>query len=355
MWVWAVRCSKRARWIVLSAWCGLWLPGYSALQLIRYGYGSHQWAWWLLWAAASAGLCLLIGWFSVVNGRQVLATQREAIAGLDQQQRRQLARVWRRGPVPEDPAVLAAALRFHDLSEQYRRRSLRRRKVAAAIALLYVPILIWAYLAHQVTVAGVLMVAYWAIFGFFSLWPDLRAKLRRPRLTELHAAAQQDPSVSVAVADRITAAPRPKMRRWMVAVIVVVAVAYAGTVVVAIEFSPKKRGCRAADSVIDRLYTERDWFWTNNIGGGGRPLEDYQQLAKRLRRYASDVGDYTAVAPHMNRIADLVDQEVVLVGQARQPAAAPGQDDPLADAQTAYVHLLKTIADEETQLQQACR
>lgn len=82
---------------------------------------------------------------------------------------------------------------------------------------------------------------------------------------------------------------------------------------------------------------------------------DCQHLAERLRHYASDAGDYTAVAPRMNRIVELVDQEVDLVGQARQPPTATGQDDPRPDAQAAYVHLLNAIADEETPLEQACR
>lgn len=345
--------AERTRWLIASGLMFTWFFGNSARELIRAGYGVGGWPWWLLAAATAAVVSLATGWISILTARPVIATQREAVAGLDDQQLKQVARAWKRGPVPGDPEVLVAVLRRRDLSEHYRRRTLRLRLVIAVI------IGAWAFVSVLTRTTGqrigttVLILALWAVCLLALFRPEIRTRLRRHRLMQLRAAADQDRQISAAIADPVTPAPRPKWRWWMVAYVVVIALAYGGLFGAAYYFSPKQRSCKAAQAVVHEIYANRDWFWTTNIGPTGRPLADYQHLAQQLHDKATAAAGFPEIAPHARRIAELADQASVSVSTARQQIKEISPDT-LGHNQSEYVRILDEVANEEKPLTQAC-
>lgn len=346
--------TERTRWLIASGLMFVWLFGYSVWSLYRYGYSLHHWPWWLTCAAGSAAVGLLVGWVSVLTSRPMIATQREVVAGLDDEQRRQVGRAWKRGPIPDDPAVLIVVLRRCDLAVQYRRRTLRVRCIVAVFIGVRVFAAILTNLTRHSFQGTAAVLGFWGLYLLALFWPEIGGRLRRPRLMQLRAAANEDPDVSAAVADVIAPAPQTQWRWWLIALVVIVALAYGGLLGVAYHFSPKQRGCRVAQSVVHEIYSNRAWFWSNNIGPAGRTLADYQHLAQQIHDDADGSEQYPDVSPHARRIADLADQAAAIVATSRQQGDTTGPGT-LRHNQDDYVHVLDAIANEEKPLVQACQ
>lgn len=353
MWMRTTHMTERTRWLIGSGLMFAWTFGISAWTLTRYGYGIHDWLWWLVCAVVGAAVSLTVGWISVFTTRQIVAAQRDAVAGLDQEQLDELARAWKRGPVPDDPAVLVAVLRRRDLLEHYRRRTLRMRFVVAALLGVRAFAAVLVNFTRHNYGATVLILALWVVCLLAVFWSEIREKLRRPRLMQLRAAADHDPQVSAAITDPVTPMPRPNWRWWTVAFAVIVALVYGGLLGTATYFSPKERGCRVARSVVHDIYANREWFWTTNMGPTGRPLDDYQHLAQQLRDNATAAEGFPDIAPHARRIAELADRAATIVATARQQTDDVSRD-ALRHDQTAYAQILDAVANEEKPLAQTC-
>jgi len=83
----------RTRGLIVSAALFLWLFAFSSVRLISVGYGIHHGLWWFTWAIVSAAVSVALGGIAVFSNRQIIATQHEAIAGLDEQQYQQARRM----------------------------------------------------------------------------------------------------------------------------------------------------------------------------------------------------------------------------------------------------------------------
>jgi len=342
--------SLRTRWLIISGALFLWLFAFSSVRLIGVGYGIHHGLWWLTWATVSAAVSVTMGWIAVFSNRQIIATQREAIAGLDEQQYQQARRIWKPGPIPADPTVLIAVLRLHNLSEVYRRRTLRVRFILAVVVGVRSFAVILLDAGSHGYLAISLNVVFWAACLLTLFWPDIRAKRRQSRLLQLRAAADQDPDVAAAVAEAITPAPKP--RWWWIAIVLVVALVYGLALGAAYDLSPRERSCRAAHAAMYAIYSNRGWYWNTNIGPGARPLSDYQLMAQQLHDKATATADFPRITPHAQRIAELADHAATVVGDTRQQSAP--DPDTLAHNQTDYARTLDAIAAEEKILRQAC-
>ncbi|MGJ6127053.1 hypothetical protein QN239_31175 [Mycolicibacterium sp. Y3] len=340
-----MRLSERRRLLIGSAWIFSCLFGNAAVRLRHHGY--DRWTWWLLFAGVCAAISLLLSWTLARYGRLALARHRQALAGLDDHQCRQVARVWRRHePIPTDAAVLVAALSLHALSERQRLRTWRARTI---FAVLYAASSCLAYFAtdHRLAIA----LTMWFIAALM-MSPEIHARLRRPRLALLRAAAQDDPGVTAAI-DTITSPPaaRPRRNVWMLIAAALISLGYFASFAVAVHFSPKERGCHAWRSIVND--GDSEFIWTSNIGPGGPPLADYQQWVQRLHTYASDAGDDPDTAPRIRRIVDLADQAVEVVGRTRQPDFDT-RPEMLIGPQTHYVDLLKSFVGELDSMTRLC-
>lgn len=355
MWWMTTAASATTRWLLNAAWAFIWTVGYGALTLVPLGV--HGYRWWLAIIGFALLVGLAVGGLSAVLNRRFVASYAAVLEGLTADQRRQVTRIWRRGPVPADPMVLTAALRLHDLVERYRRDNQSRRKSGLVLVVISMVLLVVSTIgAHQQVPATAL--GSLAIGVFLVAAPTataLRARRLQPRLAQLRAAAQADPQVAAAVASPAErAAPFSRRERlsWAAAALVIAVLAVAA-LAIAESISPHRTACRAVSAVASENYQDRYFVLADDeVGPGGPPLSKYQQWAESMRRHATEADDDPAVAPHLDRIADLAAHAVSVVEQARQP----GSVTPLAaDSQSTYLGTVSQLVAEEGPAQELCR
>lgn len=349
-----VVASPRTRALVTGGWAFVWSLGYAATTLVPLGV--HGFRWWV----PIIGCALLIGIATAVltvwTDRTVPGSYAPVLDGLTTAQRQQVSRVWRHGPVPTDPAVLTAALRLHAVFAQQRQGNRGRRITGAVLVGLATLMLATSAFseAHQVSFSAVMFL----LIGVFILTGPtataIRAKRRQPRLAQLNAAAQSDPTVAAAVARPATpAAPvaRGQRVRWAAAAITIAAICI-GALEYAMTVSPHRAGCRAVDAVVKEIYQDRGYLLADDaVGPGGASVSQFQQWAESMRRHAAEADGDPTTTPHLDRIADLAAHAVTVVEQARQP----GSPTPLADSQNTYLGILSQLIAEEGPAQDQCR
>jgi 4-amino-4-deoxy-L-arabinose transferase-like glycosyltransferase len=112
--------------LVVAPWWVLWLVNAAlfAAALIAIcalglpGFTDAGWIWPLV---SVVGFSLIATALTTIAQRPVQQSYAPAIAGLSLPQRSQAAKALRRGEIPSDPRVLAAAIRVGNLSLAYRR------------------------------------------------------------------------------------------------------------------------------------------------------------------------------------------------------------------------------------------
>lgn len=357
MWWVMIGASSRTRWLLHAVWGFGWTAGYAALTLIPLGVQGYRWWAPIIGFALLAGLA--VGALAAWMDRRVVASYAAVLDGLTADQRGQVTRIWRRGPVPTDPMVLTAALRLHDLSESYRRGNQSRRKTGVVLIVIATVLLVVSTFGTDRHVPGTAL-GFLAIGAFLVAAPTataLRARRLQPRLAQLRAAAQSDPVVAAAVAQPVaSAAPltRGQRLRWVVAVLALVGVCV-GALEIAIAVSPHRVGCRAVNAVVTEVYRGRDdLLAADAVGPAGPSLARYQEWSDSLRRMAADGDSDPDAGLYLHRIAVFAAQIVGVVERARQPDQA-GSATALAESQHTYFVLIKALVDEEGYAQEHCR
>lgn len=216
---WLVVASPRVRMLVNAGWALLWSLGYGAATLVPLG--AHGVGWRLSIVGVSVLVAVVVAAVTAWSTHRFGARTEAVLGSLTADQRRQVARVWRRGPVPADPVVLTAALRMYDMIESSRQTTRRTRIVAGSlVGVGVVVILLGVALSKFRTLAasGPVLVAVAVVVVVLGA-SALGTRRRRPRLAQLRAAAQSDPEVAAAVAQ---ADPAPVTRaerlRWAIAI-----------------------------------------------------------------------------------------------------------------------------------------
>lgn len=351
---WLVAASPRVRILFNAGWALLWSVGYGAATLVPLG--AHGVGWWLAIVGVSVLLAVAVAAVTAWSSRRFGASTEAVLSRLTADQRQQVARVWRRGPVPADPVVLTAALCLYDIVESSRQATRRSRIVAGfLIGAGVVMILVGAALSKFRTLpaSGPVLVALAVVIAVLGA-SALGARRRRPRLAQLRAAAQSDPEVAVAVAQADPATvTRAHRLRWAIAIFAVVGV-WTSAIQIGVWMSPHRAGCRAVTAVVGEVYHNRYVLLrADAVKPGGPALSQFHEISDFLRRKAD--GDYDAdIAIHLERIAVLAAQAVGVVERARQPENATSPD-ALADNRHAYLVLLNALVDEEEAAQERCR
>ncbi len=351
---WLVVAPMRVRILFNAGWALLWSFGYGAATLVPLG--AHGVGWWLSIVGVSVLVAVAVALMTAWSSRRFGARTEAALSGLTADQRRQVARVWKRGPVPADPVVLTAALRLYDIVESSRPASRRAQIVAwslvgAGVAMALVGAALTKFRALQTS--GPVLVSLVVIVVMVGA-SALGARRRRPRLAQLRAAAQSDPAVAAVVGQADPSAVTKAQRlRWAIAAFVIGGVC-AGVLQIGILMSPHRAGCRAVDAVAVKVYDNRDVLLAvDALKPDGPALSRIQDVSDSLRRSAD--GDYDAdIALRLDRIAGLAAQAVIVVERARQPDQA-NSPDAVANNQHAYNVLLNELVDEELDAQQQCR
>lgn len=288
--------------------------------------------WWARWSLATGLIAVLIGgfylaiaphtvaalgpvWsvvalvgFSVAFSAAILALaepQRQAslaaLSGLDRSQQRQAVAAVRHGPVPEDPDVIAGALRLAAMVEPERRRTR------------WLWIWLWAGAAVCLVVGlGTLsgLLAFTARTGWVNLtvgsfvvaataWGRYQRRRFEHRIAQLRAVAPADMSVDSGA----DSAPEPPSIWWLLTLIA--ATAGALTPLVVWPAPVLSAPCRAAHEVVTLIYEQRGLLSAPH----DHSVAEFRRWSARLQEYADEVDD-ADIGPRLQRIADLAEEVV---------------------------------------------
>lgn len=348
--------SPRTRCGFSAGWGFLWCLGYASVTLIPLGARGYRW--WLPIVGFSLLVGLSTGALTAWMERGVAASYAAAPDGLSADQRRQVAKVWRRGPVPTDPAVLIAVLRLHGLLDRYRQASRSRRVAGAVLVGIATVMRVAASVAdrHAVSQSAVMFLLLGVLMVAAPTATALRSRRQQPRLAELRAAAQADPVVAAAVAqpggggtpdpgaasavDRCSCRPGGGVRRGAPSRHDAQPPPYR---------VPSGQRCRVGDLPRPRFAVRRRCART------GRPaVVEVSGLVGLVAAQGSEADSDPETALYLHRIAVLGAQIVGGVERVRRP----GQADPattLAGNQRADVALIDALVAEEGYALDQCR
>jgi hypothetical protein len=269
-------------------------------------------------------------------------------------QRSQAAKALRRGEIPSDPRVLAAAIRVGNLSLAYRRRvPLWQKRLRWIVPALWIIAGILEFVGNNVR-TGLAWVGLASLVAIQLARTSYKERRLSRRLELLRSAADSNPQAlsALAPADAEDSAAPPPRLRIRVALLVVVVVAVAVAVAMCVRQDRRTPQCRTADSVVDFIHAHPDMLDARLITPGDPGLDKYQQWSAQLQDYSRQVpaGD---LAPHLRRIAELATHAVGLVSEARSDSASNSVDDMLA-RESAYHYVIGELIDEDKALISIC-
>jgi hypothetical protein len=343
MWARMIAAPWWARWLVSATMLAAWLILVCALLIPNF-FGGLGWAWAL---GSVTGFSLLATLLLSVANRPVAQRYQAVVAGLDATQRAEAVKALRRGEIPADPEVLAAAIRLGTLSSAYQRRASRLQKSAKW----WLPALWLVVVAMVLLTNGIRQALIWTVVGALLLGRRERLRRRGRRLPAnlelLRSAAGPD----AAPADEDAAAATPQ-RFWVSLLIAVVGgVGIGGAFYVSQRPTPD---CRTSNEAVAYLHDHPDMLDPRLITVGGPSLDDYQGWSSRLQDYPRRVSA-PELAAHLRRIADLSPQAVSLVRQARpSPPDSPSPDE-TSHLRYEYHDVIAKLIDEDTALVTTCR
>jgi hypothetical protein len=333
------------RWLVNSAIAAVVLVALSAVLFptLYYSFG------WLGGLLVLLVFGLAVGALMARLQTSIANSYAPALTGLDLQQRTQVYKAVRGGPVPDDPRALAAAARVGVISLAFQRRAPRWQKTTRWWApVLYVVIGVIEFLLRDPR-QGLVWTAV-ALFFAILLPVQTRRSRRLPHTVErLRAAASEIPEV-VDVEDTVVLPPR--RMRTTVLLLLVLGLAF-GTVLYLWGFPRHAPDCRTADKVVDLIYTHPKLLDANLITPGDPALSRYQDWSNQLQDYARQV-TAADLAPHLHRIAELSAQAVALVADLRKDPAGSLPPDIVSDRQAAYQKIINELISEDDALNAIC-
>lgn len=338
-WVlWLVNAATFA--ITLSVIFGLGLPG----------VGAAGWAWPLL----SVLLFSLIVTALLTRARRpIQQSYARTVTGLDLAQRSQAVKALRRGEVPSDPAVLAAAIRIGDLSMAYHRRvPAWQRRVSWVVPALWVVAAVLEFIGNDAR-AGLTWSGLALLVAARMAWATHKVRQLPGRLQLLRSAADSSPQALSVLAEAHDSAAPPPNRRFRLAFVVVVVIAVAGAVFAVYRQGQPSRDCRTADAVVGFIHEHPDMLDASLITPGGPGLDKYQDWSDRLVAYSQQVSA-PDLAPHLHRIAKISTDAVGVVTDARRDSFATQSTDEMLARQAAYHALVSQLVDEDKALIPPC-
>jgi hypothetical protein len=343
MWARMIVAPWWVRWLVNAATFAAWLILVCAL-LIPSFFGGLGWAFGVL---SVLGFSLLATLLLTVTNRPVAHRYKAAVAGVDATQRAEAVKALRRGEIPADPKVLAAAIRVGTLSLTYQRRASRLQKSAKW----WLPALWLVVVALMFFTNGIRQALIWTVVGALLLGRRevLRRRGRRlpGNLELLRSAAGSE----AAPADEGVAATPPQ-RFWVSMLIAIV-----GGVGIGAAFYVSERptpDCRTANEAVAYIHDHPDMLNWPLITIGGPGVDKYQDWSNRLQDYPRRVSA-PDLAAHLRHIADLSTRAVSLVREARPDPPNSLSPDDTSHLQYEYHEVIGPLIDEDTAVATACR
>jgi hypothetical protein len=341
--------------LVVAPWWVLWLVNAAIFTVTLVaicalgfpGFADSGWTWPVLsvlgFSLVATALITLARW-------PTQQSYARTVDGLNPPQRAQAANALRRGEVPSDPAVLAAAIRIGNLSAAYQRRVPRwQRRLAWCVPVLWVLAGVLAFVGNNWR-GGLTWSALALWIALRLVWASRKARRLPQRLELLRSAADSSPqAVSVLAEAHDSAAPPPSLR-LRIALAAFVAVAVAGALYVRVHPS---RDCSTADAVVGFIHAHPEMLDSTLITPGGPGLDKYRDWSDQLVAYSPQVSA-PELAPHLHRIAELSASAVALVTDARRDSFVTQSADEILGRQVSYQGIVGKLIDEDKALIPPC-
>jgi hypothetical protein len=333
------------RWLVAACWVAACYLALTALALPQF-FEALGWTWGSVW----------IGAFSLIATGLLTLAQRPTqqrlaadVAGLSRPQRSQIITALRGGDAPADPRVLAAAIRVGALSMAYRRRTSRSQRIVTWL----IPALLIVATVLSLVGNDARLAAVWAGLALIVIarvvWLSRRARRLEKNLETLRAAAR---ATGTSWGDDEDPAALPPPRLWVVALVAVIGGVGVGAAMV-FGSTRSTPDCRTADAAVNFVAAHRDMLDSNLIGPGGPSLDKYRDWSNQLRDYSRQVSA-GKLALHLHRIADMSQQAVSVVRQARPDPPASISPDVLDDLRLTYQEITNQLVEEDNALVPIC-
>ncbi|WAJ46681.1 hypothetical protein OK015_09595 [Mycobacterium sp. Aquia_216] len=344
--------------LVVAPWWVLWLVNATTFTVTVFaicvlgfpGFAASGWTWPVL---SVLGFSFVITALMTIARRPMQQSYARTVDGLTLPQRSQAINALRRGKVPSDPPVLAAAIRIGNLTMAYRRRVPRwQKRLAWCVPVLWVMAGVLAFVGNNARGGltwGVL--ALWIAARL--AWASHKARRLPGHLELLRSAADSSPQALCALADAHDSTAPPPSLRFRLAVAVVVAVAVAGGIVGVYLRARPSRDCRTADAVVGFIHAHPDMLDSTLITPGGPGLDKYQDWSDQLGAYSRQASG-PDLAPHLHRIAGLSASALALVTDARRDSFATLPTDEILARQTDYHGIIGQLIDEDKALIPPC-
>ncbi|WP_431236174.1 hypothetical protein ACQ856_29170 (plasmid) [Mycolicibacterium psychrotolerans] len=343
MWIRWVALPWWARWLVTSVVLLAFYGGITAAQVAEHPGRPPAWV-----APTVIGACLISAALGATNQRARMAPYAAIVADLTTDQQRELAAAIKSGPLPTDPAVLAAALRIKNLARAERqRRPLWLAWVFIAAVILYAE---WLISMPSTTVVGAAMNVVAAVYAVLLLWGQVRRRRAHRRWVAVAAAVDADASATAMIAAAQDVPAKRDRRQWacLIGAAAVIGGSY-GATNVAVR-SAQIAECRLAAGVVNFIADRKDLLDPTHLGSDEPPLSDYDQWASRIDSYTA-VAQGHSLSPDVTRIRDRAAAVVRDVEDARQSPQTP----PSAAQTTAFRTAVTELIAAEQPLVVACR
>lgn len=318
-----------SRWMILAPWWARWLGNAAATAVLSAlvaalffpEFPSSTALPWKVVAMIVYGLaCSATLLYAQQPLRQRYAT---GLHGLTPQQQDSAIAAVRHGDVPADPTVLKAAVRVGALSVASLRRGAKQQKRSRwLMPLLYLVPGVWN-LVDGDTRKGVLWVGFALYFAmYFNVW-SYRTRRVPDHVAQLRAAAVKVPEAAGVLAETAGGAQLPPRWQWQSLPLVVVSLAF---FVVGGHFwgapilshsSAHRQDCATVPQVYEFVNRHPEMLNAERIMPGEPGLPAYQEWADQLHTFAGSV-HWSALAQHLDRVADLATHAVSVVHAVRQ-------------------------------------
>jgi hypothetical protein len=338
-WVlWLVNAAVFA--VALIAICVLGIPGFAATG----------WVWPLV---SVVGFSLIATAIKTIAQRPIQQSYAPAVAGLSLPQRSQAGKALRRGEVPSDPQVLAAALRVGNLSMAYQRRVPPWQRVFRwCVPILWIVAGALGFVGGNAR-SGWTWVGLAVLVAILLAWSSYKTRRLSRHVELLRSAADSSPqAISMLAEAKDSVAPPPRVR-FRVAFTVVVVVAVAAGVAVLYLRDRRTPDCRTADSVVDFIHGHPDMLDSTLITPGGPSLDEYQGWSNQLQADSRQVSS-SELKPHLHRITEFSAEAVSLVRDTRRNPTATQSADEVINRESAYRTVIGQLINEDKALIPIC-
>jgi hypothetical protein len=348
---WARRLANAVFTAVLStAFAALFFPGFAS---------AAAWPWK---AAAMIGAGLAVSATLAYAQQPLRDSYTTPLTGLTRPQQESAITAVRRGQIPADPAVLAAAIRVGAVSVASLRRGAQQQKTAKwLVPLLYLAPGVWN-LVDGDTRKGLLWIGFSVYFAIYFAVLSFRTRHLPDHVQQLRAAAVVVPAAAAVLAETAGSAPLPPRWQWQwrslpIAVVTVACFVGATYFWGPLTLNPTSlhwRDCATSAKVVEFVDRHPEMLNAERIAPGEPGLPAYQEWTDQLHTFAESV-NWAELAQHLDRVADLSAHAVSVVHDFRQDTSPSVTSDAMRAHENDYQKTVSALITELGDATPVCR